>query len=387
MKVAIISDDQRLTQKVVQVIDSLEIRLGEVVEKPREAYLKINTNEPRIVVFVEPAEDLAVEQIIRQIKKVNKQSALIFLNKSEDLYKVRGKFRAGIFDLLQVPDELDELEKSLERAQEEIKKKLHMAEQEKVNQQSGTGSVISLYSGKGGTGTSLLGANLAHVMGLNPEKKILFIDLNLQFGVVQSLFNIEHNRNLGDLKPVIRELTGSQLMNVVYRMESGLHVLLSPNSPEEAEQFTTEDIEMLIAASRLHFDVVVLDIPKELNEISITALGQSDYILYVVEAERPAIVNMQSVLDLLERYHLIRDNNVFLIVNKFSKMNDISLQELKRMIRFPILGTIADDYRTIQPYINLGIPWYTDPKLKIKKGPVKDLLDLEGSLQTLMGGV
>ncbi|RXT07834.1 AAA family ATPase [Ammoniphilus sp. CFH 90114] len=387
VKVAIISDDQRLTQRLVQMLGLLDVRVGEIVDRPREAYLKITSSEPRVILFVEPEEDESAEQIVKQMKKVNETAPILYFSKTNDFRKIRQLFREGVSDLLQLPDELEDLEKALEKTLDRLQKNLHKAEKEKSSLRKGAGTIISLYSGKGGTGTSLLSANLAHTLALDRSLNVLLVDLNLQFGAIHTLFNINHSRHIGDLKPVIRELTESQVKNVIYRMEeSGLHILLSPNSPEEAEQFKSEEIEMLLNACRLYFDVIILDIPKELNEISISALNGSDHIFYVVHLERPAIVNMQSVLDLLERYHVIKDDNVSVIVNRFNKQHDISLTELQKMTRFPVLGTVADDFKLLQPYINLGQPWYTDPKVKVKKGPVKSLLDLKNSTLAVIGG-
>jgi pilus assembly protein CpaE len=174
---------------------------------------------------------------------------------------------------------------------------------------------------------------------------------------------------------------------VLYKLEpSHLQILLSPNSPEESENFQSEDIELLLFACRSQFDVVVLDIPKELNETSISALNNSYHIYYVVTLERPAIVRMQNVLDLLDRYHLIDDENISIIVNRFSKKHDIGLAELQRMCRFPIQGTISDDFRQLQQFINLGLPWQQDKKEKARRGLTKDLLELTTSTLQLVGG-
>ncbi|UFJ40795.1 AAA family ATPase [Brevibacillus humidisoli] len=386
-KVAIICDDQRMTQKLVQEITFYNIAIDEVIDKPREAYLKINPKEPRVIVFVEPAEELSVIQVMQQLHKVNTAAPILFLTMNEDFQESRRLFRAGVTDVLKVPEELPELQRSMERAFRQLGLNRQKVEMDKPTVIKGAGTVISVYSGKGGAGTSLLAANLANSLALQGGQRVLLVDLNLQFGGIQTLFNIRHDRHLGDLMPVIHELTESQLNNVLYRMETThLHILLSPNSPEESENVKSEEIELLLFACRSCFDLVILDIPKELNEISVSALNHSDHIFYIAELERPAIVRMQNVLDLLDRYHLINDNNVSIIVNRFCKKRDIGLEELQRMSRFPVHGTIADDFRQLQRFINLGLPWLQQSKQKVKRGPVKDLVKVTASTLQLVGG-
>jgi pilus assembly protein CpaE len=385
-KIAIISDDERMTQKLIQDLQFYNMTIDEVIEKPREAYLKIHPREPRVILFVEPSEAIAVEPVLQQLKKVNADAPILFLCKNADFSTSRTLFRAGVNDVVRIPDEWDELEPLLQKAIRLQKSNRQKSELEKVTPK-GAGTVLSVYSGKGGAGTSLIAANLANNLALHSGRRVLLVDLNLQFGGIHTLLNIRHDRHLGDLKPVIRELTESQLNNVLCKLEeSQLHILLSPNSPEESEQFHSEDIELLLFACRSYFDVIVLDLPKELNEISISALNNTDHIFYVVSLERPAIVRMQNVLDLLDRYHLIDDERVSIIVNRFSKKHDIGLTELQRMSRFRIQGTIADDFHQLQHFINLGLPWQQTKKQKVKRGPVKDLMELTTSALQLVGG-
>lgn len=386
VKISIISNDQRLVQRLIQLIDFLDIRLGEIIENPREAYLKITSNEPRIVLFVEPDADISIDQIVKQVKKVNITAPIIFLSKTEDFQKARHLFRSGVTDILKYPDEVDDLEKAIEKAMEVIKKNLQKLEQEQAVARDGHGSVFTFYSGKGGSGASIIGANFAQAMAFEGYN-VLFIDLNLQFGGIQDLFSIaNHNRHLGNLKPVINELTEAQIRNVVYTMpDSKLHILLAPCSPEEAELFTSDDIESLLTSCRSYYDLVILDIPKELNEVSISGLNHTDYLFYVLRLERPSIVTMQNVLNLLERYHLVKAGSVGLIINRFDKKLDLGIDELQKMTQYPLIGTIKDDYKSIQSYINFGVPWYNELKRKSKKGPMRDLLMVKSTILSMVG--
>lgn len=99
-KVTIISDDQRITQRLIQDIEFLNINLAEIIEKPREAYLCVSPNEPRVIIFVEPVEEVSVAQVINQVKKVNSTAPIIFLSKTTDYKALREIFRAGISDVI-----------------------------------------------------------------------------------------------------------------------------------------------------------------------------------------------------------------------------------------------------------------------------------------------
>ena len=387
-KISIICDDPQLAQTLVQNIHFMNLPLGEVIDRTREAYMYLDPKEARIVLLAEPSETVHISQSIRQLKRVNETAPILYFSKTADFLSLREIYRAGVTDILRVPDELDQLQTAVAKALQQLENNRQRLELQASQLYGNAGKIIAVYSGQGGAGTTMISANLANALALNCEANILLIDLNLQFGGVHQLFDIRFDRNLGDLKSVLRELTFSQLDNVVYRMEpSGLSVLLSPNHPQEAENFRSDDIELLLAACRQHYDIIVLDLPNELNEVSISAISQCDLLLYILHLERPSIVRMNHVLDILNRYHLVREESVYLVINKYSKTQDISRSDLEKMTTLPILGTISEDRKgNLQTCINLGKPLLNKPKDKGEKGPPGELHQLMSEVLARMGG-
>lgn len=387
VKVSIICDDTRAAQQLVQAVQFLDHSVGEVIDKPREAYMHLDPKEPRIVLLAEPAEALNIAQAVQLLRKVNAAAPVVYLSRTRDFAVLREVYRSGVLDILHLPEELDQLDSVLEKARVQLRQSRRQREQQAAAG-AGTGTIVSVYSGKGGSGTTFISVNLAQAIALNSSRKTLLIDLNLQFGGIHQLLDIRSERNLGDLHSVLKELTFSQLGNVLYRLDSsGLGILLSPNHPQEAENFRSEDIELLLAACRQYFDVILLDVPKELNEISISAISQSDQLLYVVNLGRPDIVRMQNVLDILDRYHLVREENVAIVINKFSRKSDVTRADLQKMTTLPVIGTISDDPKgNLQTCVNLGQPLLARAGEKGLKGPARDLLHLAGDLLGRLGG-
>ncbi|GLX68716.1 AAA family ATPase [Paenibacillus glycanilyticus] len=386
-KVSIVCEEQRISQQMVQRLNFMNIPIGEVIDKPKEAYNQLSAKEARVIVLVEPHDQHMLPPLLQQIKRMNETAPIIYVSKSDNFQLLRSMYQSGISEWVRYPEEMDEFEKVLERSLD-VQKQLQL-QKEKTSRSSEhqAGTVISVYSGKGGVGTSFIASNLAQSMAYRQPGRVLLMDLNLQFGGIHMLLDIKHERNLGDLKSVIKELTHSQINNVLYKREdSQLHVLLSPNHPQEAEHFKGEDIEQIIKACREHYDIIILDIPKEMNEISVGALGQTDQLLYVTELDRPGIARMQSVLKLLDRYHLVKEDNISLLVNRFSKKRDVQLDELKQMAAYPIVGTVADHFKAIQSHINLGEPLLKKQGDKGPKGPARDIWQLTNELMKRIGG-
>lgn len=387
-KISIIADDSRLMQQLVQHVNFLNLSIGETIDKPREAYMHLHPLEPRVVLLAEPLEEMSIPQIIQQLKKVNSSAPIIFMSREGRFEQIRELYRCGVSDVLRVPDELGQLELLLDKT---VRQTSDNRDRSRAPGSTGAdgGEVIALYSAKGGSGTTTAGINLAQGLAIQSGARVLLIDLNMQFGGLQQYLDIQFERNLGDLKSVLRELTYSQLDNVLYKLApSDVHLLLSPAHPQEAENFKGEDIELLFAACRAHFDYIVLDLPKELNEISICALGQADRVLYLLHLDRPSIVRMKGVFDILERYHLTHEEKLSIVVNRHSKKNDVTLEHLEKMTMIPVVGVLSEDVkRNVQTSMNLGKPLLTEKKVKGLKGPAKDYMALAAALLKQEGGV
>jgi Flp pilus assembly protein, ATPase CpaE len=386
-KVSIVCEEQRITQQMVQRLNFMNMPIGEIIDRPKEAYASLNAKEARVIVLVEPSDREALPSLLQQMKRMNDTAPVIYVSKSESFELLRSLYRSGISEWIRYPEEMDEFEKVLERALEQQKQQERQKEKTMRDADGHGCKVVTVYSGKGGVGTSFIASNMAHALALRCPNRVLLIDFNLQFGGVDMLMDIKHDRDIGDLKSVMKELTHSQINNVLYKREdSQLHVLISPKHPQEAEQFKGEDVEQIIKACRGHYDVIVLDIPKEMNEISIGALGQTSLLYYVTELDRPGISRMQNVLQLLDRYHLVKEDSIAIVVNRFSKKRDVQLEELRKMTAYPIAGTIADHFKAIQSYINLGEPLLKSRKDKGSKGPARDIWQLTNELLQRIGG-
>lgn len=388
VKISIVSSNERLTQQLIQSIHFYNMQPGEVIEKPREAYMQIHPKEPRVILLAESEESTDLTPIIQQLKKVNGSAPVIFLSRTGDFTQIREMYRAGVTDVLRIPDELDHLENVLEKA---ILLAQRGTDQRSVHAPDANGGkVIALYSGKGGAGTTTVSVNLAQTIALQTDAKVLLIDLNLQFGGIQHYLDIQFERNLGDLKSVLKEITYSQLSNVLYPLQSsGLNLLLSPAHPQEAENFTGEDIEMLFNTCRQHFDYIILDLPRELNEVSISAISQTDELVYVLNLDRASILSLKSIIDILDRYHLMDMNRISLVINKHSKRSDVTTSDLEKIVNIPTIGSISEDLKgQLQTSANLGQPLLLERKEKLKgvKGLIKEFINLQSALSVKEGG-
>ena len=324
----------------------------------REVKKEIDRIAPDVVLIVQPEDGTGVE-LVQYIQGELPEGVIIFLTEKQDFVLLRDVVRAGAIEYILLPDEIallnDRLEKITELAQQQQRKKGAVASGKAFVR--GRGKVFAFYSGKGGSGRTQLATGFAQALKLESTARVLLIDLNLQYGGVETFFSLDSTRTLADLVPVMNEMNENHIRNVAQREEhSRLEVLVSPRDAETAENMSEEFVSRLIRASRRSYDFVILDLPTHMNEITYTALEESDEIYYVMNLDTPSVQIYRLVDDLFRKLRIDTEGRLEIVVNQKGRDNELTVADLKGLINTPIAAEICRDHRGVQAAVNQGLP-------------------------------
>ncbi|WP_433746726.1 AAA family ATPase [Falsibacillus pallidus] len=355
-KLLIISEDEAMK-------DQLRLILSEYKKVDAIQYEDLKTEidrmAPDIVFLVQPKDDSSVEAV-QFIQSLNPMTVVVFISLTQDFNLLRGVTRAGASDFFVFPDEMTLLNSKLDSIIQSAVDRKKSAEEIAASSQSftrGRGQIYSFYSGKGGSGRTLIASTFAQTLKLESTAQVLLIDFNLQFGGVETYLSIESNRSLADLTPVINELNESHIRNVSERENhSKLEVLLSPKDAEVAESLPDEFISRLLRTCRRSYDFVIVDLPVHMNEATYTALEESDKIYYVLNLDTPSLQVLKQVEQLFKRLGVEMDERFELIVNGIGKDNELNVGDIKNFLSLPIEAKLNRDSKGLQPLINKGEP-------------------------------
>ena len=279
---------------------------------------------------------------------------VIYLTEQRDPIKTRDVNRAGVFDILFLPEEIHALPDVLNRASNFLENRSER-KKETANFSWGRGQVISFYSGKGGSGRSLVSSTLAQTIGLDSNSSVLLVDLNLQFGGVETYLDVEHDRSIADLTPVLHELNDNHIRNVTsVEQHSQAEILISPADAEIGEQITEEHVARLLRSARLYYDYILVDLPTDMNSLSFTALEEADRIFYVMTPDSPAMRVLGTVLELFEKIGVDPQERLELLINRKSRDTELSVKDITRHFPFPVIGELREDAKKVQQLINRG---------------------------------
>ena len=209
--------------------------------------------------------------------------------------------------------------------------------------------VMVVTSGKGGVGkttvVSLLGRALA-----NNGKKVALIDADLGLKNLDVVMGLE-SRVVYDLEDIIKGRATIRQAIVQDKVCPTLFLLPACMRLEVAgvdENYMTSIINQL----QNDFDYIIIDSPAGIEKGFFNAIKNAKTAIVVITLDKTSIRDSDKVIGLLKNQGI---SDIKLIINRVMKSNNqLTLDEVNRIMDVPILGTINDD-KEIQGLQNYGL--------------------------------
>jgi len=240
------------------------------------------------------------------------------------------------------------------------------------------GKILSVFSNKGGNGTTTIAVNLADALVRRSGKKIAVVDLVLSHGDVTMFFNVNPSYSILDLAKNAAKADYDFLHTLLLRHASGVYILADPPLIEEAEQISASQVRDVLSTLRSMFDYIIVDTPHHFDERTLTALEMSDIILLVSLLNLPSLKNTQKCLELFSRIGL-RDERVRLLLSRYLPNDEIPKESIEGIMNCPVFFSVPNDYPTVISSVNRG-------KLLSELAPDKDVTKSFDQMAELLEG-
>jgi pilus assembly protein CpaE len=261
--------------------------------------------------------------------------------------------QSGAREFFIQPINEEEIRAALERLQKRFKPKA----EEKEPEPGKVGKIIDVVGSKGGTGTTTVAVNLA--VSLVEDKSapsVALVDMNLLFGEIPLFLGIQPSYHWGEITKNITRLDATFLKNFLSCDSSGLCVLSSPARLDSKIAATPEIMERLLKVMRTMFDFVIIDGGQSLDSNALKMLQMADTVFVVSILSIPCLSNTNKLLKSFEDLGFPPKERVKVIINRYLKDADISLEEAETAIENKIFQSIVNDYRATISAINKGEP-------------------------------
>jgi pilus assembly protein CpaE len=276
---------------------------------------------------------------------------VVLLRRRLEMGTLATALRAGVRDVLTV-DDLTGLAEAIRRSRE-ISTRMSGVHADSHTE----GSVVTVFSAKGGVGKTTFSTNLAAYL-VSTGAKVLLVDLDLAFGDVGISLQLLPQNSIIDLVSMSGHLDAEGLDSVVTHHSTGLDAACAPSEPSDADRIPGVTINELLRVARRKYDYVVIDTPPAFTEHVLAAFDSSDQLVLIATLDIPAIKNLRLTLDTLDLLGYPKESRV-VVLNRSDAKVGLRAEDVVSAINQEIALNVPSS-TAVPASVNRGVPIVLD---------------------------
>ena len=353
--IAVNSEETRLAIRQ-KLANEPEIALVGFTAMDPSVLAKINGYAPHVVLLVQDKDETGVMEIAQRIYQGFTGCTLVLLTSDPDVHIIQSAMQSG-FRLVVDMKNLDTLKDSLIQAA--------IFERGRMGEAGRDPHVISIYGGKGGVGKTTIAVNLAVSLAQSGYRTAL-IDLCLLYGDAALFLNINAKDTIAELVQEKRSFTIDDIKSFSIQHTSGVSVLCSPSAPEFAEYVTPRHVEALMNLMRPFYDFIIVDLPSDLSECTLTAMENSDHIILVSRLDLSSLRAAKLAMGIFRT--LQQDEKTLFLINADHR-SVLTHKNFEQILESPISYSLPEDTKTVRLSQERGVPFVIGmPRTLISQG-------------------
>ena len=301
-----------------------------------------------VVLEVDPQDSSSMQRIGR-IRDMRPDLPVVAAIERASVSLVRTLLHQGVTDVVSLPFDQEELLQVILNA---VANK--MASSTETVTLAPTVAVVRSLGGCGATSiaTHLAGDLAAHDRS---GRGAVIADLDLQFGSVASYLGVRPRATLADLLGSEARLDVDLLRSVAAAAGGGLSVIAAPESIMPLESVDTDDLLRVIRLLRQNFGYVVLDLPANWTNWTLSAALAANSIVLVVELSIASLRQAQRRLELFRSVG-IDERAIEIVVNRVENrlFRTIGVDDVEKTLGYRVTGTVALETPALSTAQNQG---------------------------------
>lgn len=304
----------------------------------------------------DPEEGLDLD-VLRQLHRSPGRTAALVALTSPDMpiVEARRLFHAGVEDVLPLTATPSDLREGLNRWRRPSLPALYEPPQRQ-------GRIITVAQARGGIGASTLAVNLADRLqdrrGLRKvaRHRVAVVDLDVQFGSVSSLLDVQGNDALYQMATDGTMPDGNFVTQAVVSTPGGLWVLAAPSKFAPLEALTGQQIGALLDALAQQFDYVVLDLPRTLVLWIAAVLERTDRLILATDCAVPSLRQARRLLDIYFENNPTLEVEVVMSQEHKPLIKGSHHREAAKLLERPFRHWLPFDPRAARKAADRGLP-------------------------------
>jgi pilus assembly protein CpaE len=241
--------------------------------------------------------------------------------------------------------------------------------------------VVTVFSPKGGVGTSTLAVNLACALNAL-GRRVVIVDGNISFGNVGVFLNLSPSKSM---LQVVGDPAGIQVgsvEDVLLSHPSGIKVMLAPIKPEEGDTIHGDHLRQILAILRDRFDYVVVDTWPSYDERVLAMLEVADQVLVPTGPELPAVKNLAAFLRVARLLDYPNDKLIPVLM-RANSVSPAHLRDIESFLKQPLVWRVVSDGKRVTQSVNNGEPFVlTDESAPVSQNIFALAYMLDGQQET-----
>ncbi|MEQ4537842.1 MAG: P-loop NTPase [Billgrantia sp.] len=336
--------DMEALEALLRSQGGIEVTLRQLINGSVDPLEGIETLPDALVLMV--GESWEAELMALCERPAGERPPLLVVGPKGNVELIRLAMRAGARDYFSPPVDDGEIGRFLREIVRDRREELALP----------TASLTAVINAKGGSGASLVAANLAHRLTVE-GKECALVDMDVQFGSLPLYFNLIPDHGLVQALDAADSLDSLAMSAYVQHHESGLGLLAS--SPEDRvnlSEVPESRVEQLLHVLGQDHEEVVVDLPRWINGATACVLERADRVLMVMQQSVAHLHDAQRLRDILVHELGLPPSRLAVVVNRYDKRNDVSLGAIGDALPGLPLHTLPNDYRHASQSIDVGSP-------------------------------
>lgn len=317
---------------------------------PGEAITAEQIGDAELLVVELRGDEPASMRRLTALRTQRPSLPLIVAMRDADLATARLLIRQGVDDVISLPIQPAEFDDAVNN--------LLASKVKNLTREVTLAPVVAVAQSVGGIGATTIATHLAHDLCARSggERGCCLVDLDLQFGNAASYLGASANLTMEDLLAAGQRADGQLLRTVTAVGSDGVAVIAAPERIAPLESVDNEQLLRVIQLAREEYDYVVLDLPGNWANWTLSAIDKADIILLVIDLSVGSLRQARRRLTLFEETGIDR-SRIRIVANRVEKrlFRTINVQDAADALRYPIFATVNSDYAVVQSAHDQGI--------------------------------
>lgn len=273
---------------------------------------------------------------------------VVLLSAQRDEALLMRAMRSGAREVLDSPPEPAELVQTLQR--------LTPGPNSVGGSPAPLAPVLAFMASKGGNGCTQLASNLAWLLAIEFGRDTVLADLDLLYGDASFFLGGSQARHsIDQLAQQGPRLDAQLLRSSLHPVHERLHLLAAPATPALPRGLSHTALERVLTLARQRHQVLILDLPRHLDESTLQALQLANTVFVVMRHRVPDVRNAQRLIQVLQAQGLSA-SQLQPLLNRADEDGGLDTAAINKALPMPVAHRVANDPAALQACVHLGIP-------------------------------